>query len=67
LQKKKGKKKKADISVGEKSSPEVEVIEISKEAELFLSFTNEMLFPSNFAEILNGKDVTKNSTDSKPV
>ena len=42
-------------------------MKISKEAELFLSFTNEMLFPSNFADILNGKNVMKNSTDSKPV
>ena len=26
-----------------------------------------MLFPSNFADILNGKNVMKNSTDTKPV
>ena len=26
-----------------------------------------MLFPSNFADILNGKNVTKNSMDTKPV
>ena len=45
----------------------MKVLRISKEAELFLSFSNEMLFPSNFADILNGKNVTKNSTDTKPV
>ena len=45
----------------------MQVLKISKEGELNLSFSNEMLFPSNFMEILNGKSVSRNSIDTKPL
>ena len=33
--------------------PEMRVLRISNDGKVFLSFTNEMVFPGNFTDILN--------------
>ena len=47
--------------------PEVRINEISNGGDLFLGFTNEMVFPSNFTAILNDRNVSIKSTDTEPI
>ena len=47
--------------------PEVRINEISNGGDLFLGFTNEMVFPSNFTAILNDWNVSIKSKDTEPI
>ena len=42
--------------------PEVRILRISNYGEVFFTFTNEMIFPSNFTAILNKRSVKGTST-----
>ena len=42
--------------------PEVRILRISNNGEVFFTFTNEMMFPGNFTEILNDRSVKGTST-----
>ena len=43
---------------------DVRILRISNDAEVFLTFTNDMVFPTNFADTLNGRDTKKVSNDT---
>ena len=45
--------------------PEVRVLRISNNREVFLTFTNEMVFPSNFTDILNHRNVVENAKGTR--
>ena len=65
IQKRKGNRKRRPAKG--KKSPEVQVLKISNVGELYLSFNNDMIFPNNFIEILNDKNLMTNSTEAKLV
>ena len=43
--------------------PEVRVLRISNDSELFLTFTHEMVFPNDFTDTLNKRSVKRKSTE----
>ena len=45
--------------------PEIRVLRNSNDAKVFLVFTNNMNFPSNFTDILNIRAAKKVSNDTK--
>ena len=45
--------------------PEMRVLSISNDGKLFLSFTNYMVFPTDFADILNYRGPKKQLNDKK--
>ena len=65
IQKRKGNRKRRPVKG--KKSPAVQVLKISNGGELYLSFNNDMIFPNNFIEILNDKNLMTNSTEAKVV
>ena len=42
-----------------KKPPDMQVLRISKDGKVFLTFTNDMNFPSNFIDMLNYRGTTK--------
>ena len=48
-------------------SPEVRVVGTSNEGEIFLSFTNEMMFPPDFLTTLNLRYVKSDLTEVDPI
>ena len=47
--------------------PEIRTKKISNTGDLYLGFTNEMVFPSNFTAILNDKNVSRKLKNTEPV